>query len=180
LPFGGDIVPSVSEPNILLHDGQLLTLDGTALSPAWGIGRWQLTDPNDTMGFSADGSEVRYVKVVPPGRDWAVYVWRNGHLPGLLQHPPFTDTLPFTVEAGGDGLRLRASPTMDAQILVTLPDGTRGVVTSDAPEQYGFETSAVPDAGLDPPFEERQWWIHIRTEAGQEGWVAAEFLDWAP
>jgi hypothetical protein len=48
-------------------------------------------------------------------------------------------------------------------------------------EVFGVQTSAVPDTGVpsDTPLGRRQWWLHIQTDGGEEGWVAAEFLDWA-
>lgn len=62
---------------------------------------------------------------------------------------------------GVEGLFLRAEPNSNAQVLNTLPEGTR-VETLGEENNDGTRT-----------------WRKVRTERG-EGWVAADFLDPAP
>jgi hypothetical protein len=183
LPFAGEVpVPAVHESGVLVHDGRLVSLEGDALSSRWGIGDWPLGDPLDAVGFSEDGDEVRFVKVIPPGRDWTVHILDAGGLPALLQRPPFTEVLRVQVAAAGDGLNLRATPTQDGEVIATLPDGTVATVTAGPEEFWGVTTSSVPDqAEIDAGtfWWQAPWWVHVRTEAGLEGWVSAQFLAWA-
>jgi hypothetical protein len=44
-------------------------------------------------------------------------------------------------------------------------------VTS-APDQDEIDAGTV--------WYEASWWLHVETEEGLTGWVAAEFLDWVP
>ncbi len=62
---------------------------------------------------------------------------------------------------GVEGLFLRAEPNTNAQILNTLPEGTRV-------EALGEENN-----------DGTRTWRRVRSERG-EGWVAADFLDPAP
>jgi DNA-binding CsgD family transcriptional regulator len=182
LAFDAAPVPAHHNRDVLVHAGQLVALDGSALGEAWGIGAWPLGDPLDRVGFSDDGSEVRFVKVIPPGRDWAIHILHSPELPAFLQRPPFIDALRVAVAADGDGLNLRATPSADAAVVAALPDGTLASIVSDPEEVWGVTTSSVPDqAEIDAGefWWRASWWVHIRTEAGLEGWVRAAFLAWA-
>ena len=75
--------------------------------------------------------------------------------------PPATN---FVVAGtNGDGLFLRSDHSTGAEILETLPDGTPVARTA---EDFTDSTSRL--------------WRKVRAPSGQEGWVAAEFLQAAP
>ncbi len=59
---------------------------------------------------------------------------------------------------GGAGLNLRAAPTRSSQVVVNARDGTLLTVVEGPQEGDGFT-----------------WW-KVRTEAGREGWAAANWL----
>jgi hypothetical protein len=62
------------------------------------------------------------------------------------------------VDTGGQGARLRAEPSRQADSIAVLPDGT--VVQALGPEREGGEES----------------WRRVRAEDGAEGWVASDLL----
>ncbi|GEM_PF-468040 len=75
--------------------------------------------------------------------------------------PPMPDVFVVSGTAG-QGLFLRSEPDSNAVVLETLPDGTNV-------EQIGDENPG-------PNYV----WRHVRAPSGQEGWVAAEWLQPAP
>lgn len=82
------------------------------------------------------------------------------------QAPPQAQA--FVVEGtAGEGLFLRNAPTSQSDPLETLPDGTRV-------ESLGDETSGPGQDG------QPLTWRKVRAPSGQEGWVAASFLQAAP
>jgi hypothetical protein len=182
LPFESAPAPAHHDPGLVLHHGRLVRLDGTPVGPLSASGEWQMSDPLDGANLSPSGREARLIKVMPPGRDGQLYVLRKGDLPSLLQRQPFSDNLRVRVSAGGDGLNLRQAPSTDASILATLPDDAPASVTLAGVEAVGVETSSVPDRLGAGEYDSRKvpWWIHIQADAGQSGWVRAEFLTWAP
>ena len=92
---------------------------------------------------------------------------------GIVTVVPFENVQPTTAPApatasafivartGVEGLFLRAEASANAQVLTTLPEGTRVEATGEE-NNDGTRT-----------------WRRVRTERG-EGWVAADFLDPAP
>ena len=76
-----------------------------------------------------------------------------------IERPPFDDRQ--LVEVVVDTcLNLRADPSLDAEILACLPNGT---------------VAEVPEAGN---YADWSRWMHIRTDDGLEGWASAEYLRW--
>jgi hypothetical protein len=75
--------------------------------------------------------------------------------------PPTPDVFVVSGTAG-EGLFLRSEPDRNAVVLETLPEGTNV-------EQIGEENPG-------PNYV----WRHVRAPSGQEGWVAAEWLQPAP
>jgi hypothetical protein len=112
----------------------------------------------------------------------------HGHGPrctDMLPLPPKVETAPFAAEVwlavtvpAGDCLNLRAMPSRSAAVRACLPGGTRlTVARTDGPVPDGTTWFSGMSAWADD-----HWWIHVRTESGQRGWVVGspEFLDWAP
>jgi len=85
-------------------------------------------------------------------------------LPNLTPTPPAASAgSAFVVAGTGDlGLFLRADHSSDAQVIETLPDGTR-----------------VEKVGEDFTGADRVW-RNVKVPSGQQGWVAVEYLQPAP
>lgn len=84
--------------------------------------------------------------------------------PAPVIEPPPPPPAPMFIIAntGGWGLSLRSAANVNSEVLATLPDGTRV-------EQIGDDVS---DMGYT--------WRQVRTDEGQEGWVAVDWLQPAP
>ena len=77
----------------------------------------------------------------------------------VIERPPFDSDHPLLVEVVVDTcLNLREEPSLEASILMCLPNGAVAEV-------------AEADDG-------RSSWFHIRTDDGLEGWASAEYLRW--
>ena len=72
----------------------------------------------------------------------------------VIEQPPFNDHLVVEVDVG-TCLNLRADPSLDAEILTCLSDGT-------VAEADDFHDD----------------WMHIRTDDGVGGWAHADYLRW--
>ena len=180
LPLSAIPVLSPAEPGVLISDGHLFAMDGTELSVRWGAAAWPFLHE---VGLDDSGRELRFVKdQITLGRDYTTYIWNQAELPARIEKPPFPDIAQVRVEANGDTVSLRATAGATADIVSDLPAGAVVTVTDLRPEQGSRGRSAVPDpdeieAGT--RFYEASWWIHVRTEAGFEGWVRSDFLEWA-
>ena len=148
--------------------------DGVALYDAHS-GRWRLAEirtrqpESDTYGdplfylypfWPEDAGERELAMVV------GTHAFRGGGPMVLnrtaLEFPPFPGELAFRVARTGSCLRVREGPSESQAIVDCLPDGTR-VVVSGGPFRL-YDTRVVE-------------WVHVRTEAGVEGWVSHRFLD---
>ena len=83
--------------------------------------------------------------------------------PPQIEFPPFDEDIHLKVAADGDCLNLREATT--ATVITCLPDGTFLTVTEVESGPY----LVTAGGGV----------AHVRTDAGLEGWVSSEFLDWA-
>jgi hypothetical protein len=133
------------------------------------------------VAFSRDGHEVRFISEHPLGRDWAVHILTSGP-PALIEQPPFATEVRLQVSTDGDGLNLREQADRDSAVIEALPQGTVVTVIPDETDTYGLDASSAPDqdeidAGT--VWYDAPWWLHVRTDDGLTGWVAAEFLNWA-
>jgi hypothetical protein len=173
-------IPVPSEPDLLIFDGRVITVDGQPVSAEVVAAGWANHVPWNQQGLSADAAEIRLVQSIPPGKDVSYTILTAFGLPAQVQRPPFPDEVRLRVDAGGDGLNVRAQPNMDAEIGATLPDGTLVTVTDHAVPGMSTqpdEASMKPDTSAwayDVP-----WWVHIRAEDGIAGWVRSEFVAWA-
>lgn len=152
--------------------------DGVALYDALS-GRWRLVAIRTYQpGADVFGDPFFYLIPFWPAaggeRELAMVVrghrFRGGGMTELnrtaLEFPPLEEEFAFRVARTGSCLRVRESPGEDQAIVDCLPDGTRVVVSEGRPDMRDVAW-AVGD--LD--------WIHVRTDAGVEGWVARRFLD---
>ena len=155
---------------LLSPDG---ALQGLSIEPDWQLAAEMLV--GDRLGLNGGGNEVRVERWVRPGGDGGGGISAMP-IPPHVQRPPFPDDVRLRVAAAGDGLNLRESPSTNGGIVVALPD--EGIVTvSDAPcpEPEHDVCSVTYEGGDSVP----TWWVHVTTQDGREGWVAAEFLAWA-
>ncbi len=76
--------------------------------------------------------------------------------------------------ADGDCLNLRDLPVTAATVSTCLPDDTFLTVTEvESAELLPSSNRYMITLSFGGAF------AHVRTDAGQEGWVSSEFLDWA-
>ena len=125
--------------------------------------------------WGSSGSEVRF-NIPHPDHHGAGGCGVGVTPPLKIEFPPFDDEIHLKVAADGDCLNLRDSAGTTATVITCLPDGTSLTVTEvDSSEMPGFE-------GVGPymiSLSRGGGFAHARTDAGQEGWVSSEFLDWA-
>jgi hypothetical protein len=97
----------------------------------------------------------------------------------LVEPAPYlaTPAMRFTVARTGSCLNLHESWDDESPSLECLADGTR--LRLD-PEGAALWDDAPADARYSVAADERHTWVMVNTPAGEEGWVASEYLDWAP
>lgn len=83
--------------------------------------------------------------------------------------PAFSRHFVFVVAGTGDGLRLRAQPSLDGEILANLPDGTEVALYEDPLRPEGLRAVDRADGIL---------WIRVKTGEGEHGWVSSTYLAW--
>jgi hypothetical protein len=101
----------------------------------------------------------------------------GGGLPSLIAPrisqalpPDSGGELPLRIRGEGDCLNLRAQPSLAAEALTCLVDGS--VLTVASPQ---------PAGGQPPPAFVRNdegSWVHVQWRAGEYGWVSASYLEW--
>lgn len=97
----------------------------------------------------------------------------------LVEPAPYPADPPmrFTVARTNSCLNLRESWSEESLALDCLADGTRLKLD---PEGALLWDNSPPDARYSVTAGERHTWVMVNTLGGAEGWVASEFLDWAP
>jgi len=88
-----------------------------------------------------------------------------------IELPPFSDAMAFVVARTDSSLNVRSEPSLEAEILANLLDGSRAEL-ADRPD-------GDPSATFEPGSTSPRLWVHVRAEDGAEGWVDSAFLDWA-
>lgn len=175
LGYWGGPEPAPDDPNLLAY-GRVVAANratGEFFAPA----NPTFPMPADPWGNSSD--ELAYTWPVP-GKDASS---PGTVLSPLIEFPPFRDSVSLVVARTDDCLNLRDAPRRDAGVLACLPDGTP--LTVVAPRQHPIEGGVVgPDgppafwsSDTDDPY---QMYVHVATSDGQAGWVAIQYLDWAP
>ena len=92
-------------------------------------------------------------------------------LPPKIELPPFSDAMAFVVARTDSSLNVRRQPSLEAEILTSLLDGSQAQL-ADRPD-------GDPSATFEPGSTSPRLWVYVRAENGTEGWVDSAFLDWA-
>ncbi|MCA9843965.1 MAG: hypothetical protein KC491_04865 [Dehalococcoidia bacterium] len=143
-------------------------------------GSW--LDPWDSGAVGARKS-IRFAWPLP-GKDSSYPVTI---LPPLVEKLWFREAATFVVADTGACLNLRVAPDAEAEVIRCLPDGASLVLLEpprDSPHLSGIpleREARVPSFwGEDgAPFPE-QGYVYVRADDGTTGWVALQYLEWAP
>jgi DNA-binding CsgD family transcriptional regulator len=104
-------------------------------------------------------------------------------LPPLVERPPYRQQVDLVVARAGTCVLLRELPTTASEPSDCLPDGTRLTVV-DPPQsvvdQFSPDGVVMAMLGDWSQGDEYQMFVHVRTTDGRSGWVAIQYLDWAP
>ncbi len=125
-----------------------------------------------------DSHRERWFQILP-------YVWGPDGwlewllLPPKIEFPPFRNEIAFRVAGTGSCLRLRAAPGEESETQDCLPDGARLVLAepNEPPHDLWRPQPHPAVAWTEPRFVPRSTWVHVRTEAGAEGWVSHDYLE---
>ena len=154
------------DPRLLLLAGQDSGESLLPSPPRW-IGPW-----------SSDGETIAFV-VGEYGADPKVCRPPDTGLSNRVEYPPFDDAIELQTTA--DGLRLRDGPSAESPGLECLPLGAVVTVTAGTmpcPEIWEGVDGCSP--GWDEAHVETgRYWFHVRTAAGNEGWIDSRSVDWA-
>jgi DNA-binding CsgD family transcriptional regulator len=103
----------------------------------------------------------------------------------MVEREPFRDQATFVVSGAGGCLNLRERPSADGAIVDCLGDGTR--LHLDAPPRdasyfagFGISRERAPSFFTEDEGDVAQMYVYVRTEPGATGWVAIQYLEWAP
>ncbi len=99
--------------------------------------------------------------------------------PPKIEFPPFDDDIHLKVAADGGCLNLRDLPLTTANVITCLPDETSMTVTEVSLTEVPSYFSSLEPFVISVSYSDGNRWAHVQTDTGQEGWVSAEFLDWA-
>ncbi len=153
-------VGSLESGALVLVDSQGNSLLEVVLAPSAG-------GLSDSSVWGSSGNEVQF-STPHFGHHGAGGCGLGVTPPLKIEFPPFDDDIHLKVAADGDCLNLRDLPATTATVITCLPDGTSLTVTEVESDSYMITVSLFGGA-----------FTHVRTDAGQEGWVSSEFLDWA-
>lgn len=182
-PLGSHDAPQAApgDAGALLFDGQVFGIDGAALAPRWGSAAWPMLDPSDRASQETRGGELAFMRITPLGRDWEIFALRERELPAYVQRIPFADTLRLIVSTEDAMIEVMTAPLQDADVAGTLSDGSIvTLVLSDDPESVPCAPcAAAPEyEGSQEDWHLASWWLYVRAEDGQEGWVSTAHLVW--
>jgi hypothetical protein len=180
-PYFTGVTPAPDNPDLIAFGGMIVHNHRTG---AWfGPSNGTLTFGDPWAGQSR---ELRFV-FPPGGRDGA---GSGTILPPYIEEPPFRKEVTLQIARAGTCVNLRSGPSKDADVLDCLADGARLTVVSPSEplpreEEFGDFHNGRPafwssdgDAGYDP--DTFQMYVHGRAPSGATGWVAIQYLDWAP
>lgn len=183
-------VPAPDGAERFAYDGRVVDAAGNevgeppAVVEAWGGGDgsqpsswWVRT----SYGWGADSSQLVFVRTEVPGRDFG----RGGMAtiglpPRIVTGPPapFAAPVLLRVASDGDRLNVRVGPGIGAERLGQFEHGT--VVTVVLDTSMGMCGPDGCSLLSDPELEYGDgWWIYVRDDQGLDGWVSAEFVEWA-
>ena len=170
-PPGDSLGPAPHDPDVFLHNGNVVDAAGVVFQNAFLARSWV-----------RDGSEVFFARSIAGGRDFGACGTSTGGLPAHVEYPPFSDEVRLEVSGTADHLNLREAPWTSGAKIDELPEGSEVTVTNDdtdvAREYCNGSRACSVTHDRDLPYGER-WWLHMRTEDGTEGWAASDYRDWA-
>jgi len=140
------------------------------VTEAWGAVRW-----------SEDGDRLLFVREAEAGGDFGRGGVAQVGLPArIVTGPPspYAEPVQLSVASDGDHLNVRAAPGINEERLGQFDHGTLVTVTHDA----SINLCGAPGCSIlsDPDLDSGvAWWIYVRDDDGLEGWVSAEFVEWA-
>ncbi|HWI64829.1 MAG TPA: SH3 domain-containing protein, partial [Symbiobacteriaceae bacterium] len=79
----------------------------------------------------------------------------------VVQKPPFPEQLSLTVAGTGDCLNVRTEPSVSAQVVACLKDGTKVTVAPDANQVAQI-------------WGDQRQWARVKTADGKAGWASVE------
>lgn len=176
-------LPEGADPEPAPHRADLFALDRTRVMDGAGklIAEAKLgPDPQWTSAghhgpWGARGDEIRFTLPHLGHGGRCAY---QPNLPLKLERPPFQAELVLVVGLpASDCVNLREGPGKASRPRTCLPGGTGLTAVTPPPVTGGEKVQEWPN-GI---FMDDDWWVYVRTEAGQEGWVAfgAGELTWA-
>jgi hypothetical protein len=106
-------------------------------------------------------------------------------LPAVIEEPPFDGVLRFRVDGAGECLNLRVRPALSSPVRACIADGALLTLiepTFPAPGEADGTGTDQPGEGLAFHYNwnDELAFVHITTPSGATGWVAIQYLDWAP
>jgi len=172
---GDGLSPSPDRANVFVVDRtRVIDQEGRVLAAV-------TLDPNATgLSFSGTtawglrGNEVR-IGLKYGGRGGIACPPVN--LPPHIERPPFIEAAALKVATSGmDCIDLRNEPSATATALQCLPSGTP---LTTSPYSGSKPTSAYLSAvATAEELGTPRIWLHVRTVAGQEGWVLRDYVTW--
>ena len=176
-------IPAPDDPALFLFDGRVVDRPGnptrasTPAAEAWGPAWWN----GSTYGWRASDGELRFARWAPLGRDFGRGGLSHFGVPARVEHPPFPDSVRLRV-AGTGALDVRHGPDSQSEVIATVAGGAV-VIVADAGLDSGIRRCDADDECPARSYRgrtgEEHWWLHVRTEGGEQGWALSEFLAWA-
>lgn len=140
----------------LLSSGKVVSRSGQA--------RWEALLPKESpfriggVNWGPGSGKLHFVVYSPGGKGWEGEVW--AFLEPRVQRAPFPEPYQLQVaDPKGECLNLRADATVGGKVIRCLPNGTR-------------LAEAKSDPGMGVRWTSDHWWLEVRTEQGEVGWVA--------
>ncbi len=184
-------IPSPDTADRFLYDGRVVDIKGDEVAPvpavtvAWSTPTesrpwsWWLAS---TYAWGPTPDLVVLTSTQFPGGDFG----RGGV--ATLGLPPHITTGPaaatpdepirLRVASDGDNLNVRAAPGLAAEPIGKFPHGTLITLTRDTTIQHCGDRGCSILNDPDLPYGE-SYWLYVRDEAGLQGWVTSEFIEWA-
>ncbi|MBT5775096.1 MAG: SH3 domain-containing protein [Dehalococcoidia bacterium] len=180
-------IPAPDALTRFLYDGRVVDAAGNELWPVapvvetWTSG----PDPNWWIGnsyaWTSTSLRIVFIHTAVPARDFGRGGIATLGLPAHITTGPAAatpDPIRLRVASDGDNLNVRAAPGLAAEPIGKFPHGTLITLIRDTTIEHcgPLGCSILNDPDL--PYG-TSWWLYVRDEAGLEGWVTSEFVEWA-